>query len=151
MIEAVISVALLATASVAVVRLARSSVDLQLRADREMAAVLTAQNTVGRLESIPSEQIVEEIAELERSYGDESGCEIRIAIRPFDRDATAGLHLRVEVTAGDDVRVTLHDWRLNPGRAVNGEEVDGDGIADAADTEGQDAEGPEQEEGQQDE
>ncbi len=120
-IEAVISVLLLATASLAVVRLARSSVDLQLRADREMAAALTAQNVIRQLDALPSDPFPEQVAEIENAYGQQSGCDVSISLRPFDRDGVAGLHLRVDVAAGDQARVTLHDWRLDERRVASGE------------------------------
>ena len=113
MIEAVIAVALLATASLAVVQLARSSVDLQLRGDREIAAILTAQNVLMRLDGMDSAQLQQDqMAVIEQSASKASGCEVAISLIPFDGQGAAGTHIEVEVTAGNQVRVQLHDWRL---------------------------------------
>ena len=111
--EAIVAVLLLATASLAVVRLARSSVDLQRRADREMAAALTAQNVLAHLAPIASDQLPDQIADVERSFGNRSGCDVDISIRPFDREGVTGIHLGVKVTAGNQARVEMHDWRLD--------------------------------------
>ncbi len=113
-IEGVVAVALLATAAIAVVRLARSSADLQLRSDREIAAVLTAQNVLARLDGLGSNRLEpEQIAAVEEACEQASSCDVSISLVPFDGQGVAGTHIQVEVTAGDQVRVELQDWRLS--------------------------------------
>ena len=111
-VEAVVSSVLLATASVGLIQLARSSAELRHRADRELAAFLTAANVLERLRPISSDELPERIDAVEQECARSSGCAVTITSRPFDAQGVAGIHLRVDVVAEDHVQLALHDWRM---------------------------------------
>lgn len=111
-VESVVAVLLLGTASLALMKLAHSSSRLRQRADRELSAVLTAQNAMTRLRAVDADQISQRLGEIEEACERDSGCQVELIATPFERPPVAGVHLRVEVSVNHDSRVTLHDWKV---------------------------------------
>jgi hypothetical protein len=111
-VESVVAVLLLGTASLALMKLAHSSSRLRQRADRELSAVLTAQNAMTRLRAVDADQISQRLGEIEEACERDSGCQVELIATPFERPPVAGIHLRVEVSVSHDSRVTLHDWKV---------------------------------------
>lgn len=125
LIEAVIAIMLLATASLAVMRLAATSVTLQRDAEQKLAATLTAQNILARLDRMSPESfddldgLSKSLEQIEVSYEETFPGDVVISARRFENQGIAGVHLHVLVTIGPNVRVSLDDWRLT--KAENGE------------------------------
>jgi hypothetical protein len=112
-IEAVISVALLATAGYALTRLARNAANLSQQADQRLVATLTAANTIERLRGLSAQQVSERASDVATDLSEVSGCEVQLATEPFTTPDHTGIHIRIVVSAPGNVRVTAHDWRLD--------------------------------------
>jgi Tfp pilus assembly protein PilV len=104
----VISVALLASASFALTKLARSAAELSQQSDQRLTAVLTAENTLERLRGVPAEQLARRSDEVAEQMTLASGCQVEVTTASFPQ----GVHVRVDVSPSANSRVTLHDWRL---------------------------------------
>ncbi len=111
-IEAVVAVLLLGTASLALMKLAHSSSRLRHRADQELSAVLTAQNALSRLRAVDADQISQQLGEIEEACERDSGCQVELIATPFEQPEVAGIHLRAQVAINHQRRVTLHDWKV---------------------------------------
>jgi Tfp pilus assembly protein PilV len=120
-IEAVISVVILATASYGLVRLARYSAELTRYADGQLAATLVGQNALDRLQRVETDQLQAAAADIERVLQTESGCDVSIGISPFELLDRDGFHLTVEVTVDTQVAVSMHDWRIENGGGPSAE------------------------------
>ena len=107
-IEAVVSVALLASATFALAKLAQSAAELSQQSDQRLAAALVAENTLERLRGVPAEQIASRSEDVAEQMRMTSGCKVEVTTEPFSQ----GVHVRVDVSPSPNVRVTLHDWRL---------------------------------------
>ena len=112
-VEAAVVVLLLGTASLALTKLAHSSTRLRQRADRQLSAALTAQNALTRLRAVDADQVSQRIGEIEEACERDSGCQVELIATPFEQPQVTGIHLRVEVTAADQIGVTLHDWKVS--------------------------------------
>lgn len=119
-VEAVIAVALLSTATAALARLAHSSSRLQQQADGRCAATLAAENVLARIERLPVDRVRAEAEQAAEEIGQDSGCQVAVAVDEFSADGREGIHLRISVTPIDGQGVTLHDWVLSssPGSAA---------------------------------
>ena len=113
-VEAVIAVALLATATAALARLAQTSSRLQQQADGRCAARLAAENVLARIERLPVSRIEAEAELAAEEIAQDSGCQIAVSVDEFSAGKGDGVHLRVSVTPLDGQVVTLHDWALTP-------------------------------------
>lgn len=122
MIECVIAAALIATATLALTRLAHHTTQLNHQSDNRLSAKLTAENFLERSKEIDAEQLESSVADLAESMADQYGSEITVTSDPFESGIRKGVHLRIDVAATPSARVTLHDWRwLSP------EETDAEG------------------------
>ena len=135
-IEAVISVALLASATYALTKLARSTAELNRQTDQRLAATLTAENALERLRGLSAEQVAQQVAGIAQSMSESSGCDVEITSAPFVSGDRGGIHIRVDVVPSENARVTLHDWRLE---AEPTNEAAQDDAASSETSEGDDA------------
>ena len=113
-VEAVIAVALLATATAAMARLAQNSSRLQQQADGRCAATLAAENVIVRLERLPFSRVQAEAEQAAEEIEQDSGCQVAVTVDEFSVEGRDGIHLRVSATPMDGQVVTLHDWALSP-------------------------------------
>lgn len=110
MVEAAISIAMMATAMVALTRLASSSAELNHIADRQLSATLAAENTLERLQSLPLDELSDQAAAVADEVASECGCQIKAAVEAIE--SPPGYHVTVTVAIGDQIELSLHDWRL---------------------------------------
>jgi activator of HSP90 ATPase len=115
----VLAAALLATAGVGLSKLVSRSQAVARQSDQRLAATLIAGNVIERLKAVDGDgdsmaDRYESEARLARQSAMEaSGYDVRVMVKPMDASSdVSGVHVRVEVTAGDLVRVVMHDWRL---------------------------------------
>ncbi len=113
-IEAVISVALLATGMFALTRLAQTSSQLHRQSDNRLAAKLAAENVFARIEGAPAESVETLAAQAAKAVQTDSGCTIKLSTEPFETAGRSGVHLQVEATAGTQVSLTMHRWYFDP-------------------------------------
>lgn len=113
-IEAAIAVTLLATAAYGLSRLASGWTVLSRQADQRLTATLAAENARERLRRLSDEQLTEQADAIAAAIGEESGCQLSVTTTPFTDADRDGMHVRVDVVPGANVRVTLHDWRIIP-------------------------------------
>ncbi|NNE00635.1 MAG: hypothetical protein HKN47_25245 [Pirellulaceae bacterium] len=118
-IEVVMAAALFATAAIAIGRLAKSTSVLSLRADQQLAAQLTAENTLNELQQLAVSQIAQAATDIQEARSESSGMKVQIQTEPFQVDQRPAMHLTVHVTpegageqSGTNLGVTLHDWRI---------------------------------------
>lgn len=113
-VEVVLAATLLATAGVGLSKLVGRSQIVARQTDQRLAAKLIAGNVIERFKATDADQM-EIIAEpLQRSAIESSGYDVRVTVEPMRKSdgGASGKHVRVEVVAGDAVRVVMHDWRL---------------------------------------
>ena len=111
-IECVVAAVLIATASLAMTQMAKQAIDLNQQANQRLAAKLTAENLLERLRNLPADRLEAESGSIASETEETSLSAIEIAVTPFESGDHRGLHLRVQVDAAPNARVTLHDWRL---------------------------------------
>lgn len=116
-IEAVISIALLATAGIALTRLSQNASVLNLQSDDRLALTLTAENTIDRLRAVPDQELAENAERIADAMSKSYRCKVEVDVVEFDGPGGSGLHLVVTATDNRSQRVQLHDWRV----AVTGE------------------------------
>lgn len=124
LIEAAIAVALLATAAYGLSQLASGSAALARQADQRLAATLAAENTRQRLRRISDENLAEKSGEIAALVTNASGCEVTVSIEPFANTNHEGVHIRIDVSPEESIRVSLHDWRLTTGPSPSDETSD---------------------------
>lgn len=112
-VEAAIVVILLATAAFALTRLARSSAALNRQADQRLAATLAAENAVDHLRNVAADQLAEKADQVAKQVSESNQVDIKVVTDEFELNGTSGIHVRVESTPSEVVKVTLHDWRIN--------------------------------------
>jgi Tfp pilus assembly protein PilV len=113
-VEAVIAVALLATATAALAQLAQNASRLQQQADGRCAATLAAENLLARIDGVPVGRVQDEAAKAAVEIERDSGCHVAIDADRFTAAEREGVHVRVSVTPRDGPVVTVHDWSLGP-------------------------------------
>ena len=111
-IEAAIAVTLLATAAYGLSRIASGWTVLSRQADQRLTATLAAENARERLRRLSDEQLPEQADAIAAAIGEETGCQLSVTTTPFTDDDRDGVHVRVDVVPGVNMRVTLHDWRI---------------------------------------
>ena len=112
-IEAVIAVALLATAGLALTRLASSAALLSRHSSQTLAATLTAENTIERFRGLAADQVLQRAADIGTDLANQSGCQVQVETDEFLTSEQKGIHIQVTVTIEDSIRVVAHDWRLS--------------------------------------
>jgi len=125
-IEAVIAAALLATATYGLTQLAKSAAVLRQQSDQRLAATLAAENTLERLRGVPLAELTGQADEVAEIVAASSGCEVDVSTTPFTAAARDGIHLRVDVSPSQNIRVTLHDWRLPTAESAAAEKTEAD-------------------------
>lgn len=128
MIEAVIAVALLATAGVAVARLSQNAAVLNQQSDDRVALVMAVENTLGRLRTLSIEDLQTKTKEVASAISESTGCNVTVDIDEFSGKNGTGFHLVVSAVDKHNQRVALHDWRLveSDGRETEPEQPDAD-------------------------
>ncbi len=122
-IEAVVVIALLATAFVALGKLAATSAALSQNADQRLAATLAAENLLQRLQSVSIDAVVADAQQIAKTIQDSCGYQINLKTDQFRASERDAIHVAVTVTASDVVSVTLHDWRIGePASSDQGED-----------------------------
>ncbi len=111
-IEAVIALVLLSTATVALTKLARSSAALGQQSDQRLVATLAAENTIERLRGVGVEELSDQADQVAELVAQDAGCEIVISTAPFTVGDRQGIHVRVDATISPAIRIRLHDWRF---------------------------------------
>ena len=124
MIEAVVSVALLATAGIALARLSQNASVLNQQSDDRVSLTLTAENTLERLRVMPDENLTEKADQIATAMSDSGRCNVEIDVDEFDGPAGRGLHLVVTATDKRSQRVRLHDWRITTAGESSGADKD---------------------------
>lgn len=109
-LEAVISVAILATAMVALTKLAQISSALHQESDGRLAAALAAENVMTRLDAVAVDQLSDEIEKAVVAVEEASGCEITPKLVPFEVNGRKAVHVELEVQAAEGLGVTIHRW-----------------------------------------
>jgi len=122
-VEAVIALVLLATATVALTKLARSSAALVRQSDQRLTATLAAENTIQRLRGVATGDLADQADTVAKLVAQDAGCEIDVTTEPFTTGERQGIHLRVDASFSPAVGISLHDWRFDS---------EADGEADAA-------------------
>jgi Tfp pilus assembly protein PilV len=121
-IEAVIAVALLATAAYGLTKLASSAAALSRQSDQRLAATLAAENTVERLRRLPAERLAAEAGGVAQLVSESAACQVEVSTETFSVAAGKSVHVRVDASPAKNIRVTLHDWRwVNEPSEQNGE------------------------------
>ncbi len=110
-VEAAICFVLLATAVVALMKLAHSSAVLSKQADQRLVATLAAQNTLERLQNVTSDELKSSAEEVATAINEQTNCDVAVTVEDFQSESRSGMHLRIEAACSPDVHVTLHDWR----------------------------------------
>lgn len=110
-IEAVIAVALLATAVYGLTKLASSAAALSRQSDQRLAATLAAENTVERLRRLPAERLAAEARGVAQLVSESAACDVEVSTEIFSVAAGNSVHVRVDASPTKNVRITLHDWR----------------------------------------
>ncbi|MFK8114865.1 MAG: hypothetical protein AB8B91_21870 [Rubripirellula sp.] len=128
-VEVAIVVMLLATATIALSKLARSSADLNLQADQRLALTLAAENTIERLRALPVEDLKDQTNQLAAEVAERANCQVDVTADSFQSDTEEGLHLEVTARFQANVGVTLHDWRMGTDlkNEKNADETSNDG------------------------
>lgn len=111
-IECVVAAALIATATLALTRLAHHTTQLNHQANDRQSAKLTAENFRERFKEIDAEQLETSVAALAESMSQQYGSEITVTSDSFESGNLNGIHLRIHVATTPNAHVTLHDWRL---------------------------------------
>jgi Tfp pilus assembly protein PilV len=125
-IESVVALALLTTAFVALGKLAAASAAVGRDANQRLAAMLTAENALERLRTIPFDTVVDEAPKIAAAMQVRYGCEIRMVTKPFAVGGCEAIHVSVTVQREATVSITLHDWLINqplPASAGGGEDA----------------------------
>jgi len=112
-IEAVIALVLLTTATIALTKLAKSSAALGQQSDQRLTATLAAENTIQRLQGVAAEKLSEQADQVAALVAQDAGCEIDVSTEPFTTGDREGIHVRVDVSIAPAIRVSLHDWRFD--------------------------------------
>ncbi|EMI16315.1 hypothetical protein RMSM_06763 [Rhodopirellula maiorica SM1] len=110
-VEAAICFVLLATAVMALMKLAQNSSRLSKQADQRLVATLAAENALERLHHVAGDELKSSADEVAAAIGEESRCDVEVTVEDFQSQSRSGFHLRVEATCSPEVRITLHDWR----------------------------------------
>lgn len=124
-LEVVIAAALLATAGIGLGNLAMRSQTISRQSDQRLAAKLIAGNVLGRLNAIDLNDA--DIESLEREVSKVSGYDVHIKIdsinisKSMSSSVASAKHVRVEVVSMSNVRVVMHDWRVQ--KKPNAEET----------------------------
>ncbi len=113
-VEAVIALVLLATATFALTKLAKSSAALGQQSDQRLTATLAAENTIQRLQGVAADKLSDQADQVAALVAQDTGCEIDVSTEPFTTGDREGIHVRVDASIGPAIRVSLHDWRLPP-------------------------------------
>ena len=121
-VEAAIGVALLATASYALMKLATISSELTRQSDSRLAVTLVAQNALHELKSLEFPVNEEAARAIATRRSADTGCDVTIELAPFENAALTGVHLRVTAVTGEEQSVTLHDWVLSVSDTLSNED-----------------------------
>ena len=111
-IEAVIALVLLSTATVALTKLAKSSAALGQQSDQRLVATLAAESTIERLQGVAVEELSDQADQVAALVAQEAGCDIDVTTEPFTVGDRQGIHVRVDATIAPAIRIRLHDWRF---------------------------------------
>ena len=111
-IEAVIALVLLSTATVALTKLAKSSAALGQQSDQRLVATLAAENTIERLQGVAVEELSDQADQVAALVAQDAGCDIDVTTEPFTVGDRQGIHVRVDTTIAPAIRIRLHDWRF---------------------------------------
>lgn len=111
-IECVVAAALIATATLALTRLAHHTTQLNHQSNDRLSAKLTAENFRERCKEIDAAQLETRVAALAESMSQQYGAEITVRSDSFESGNRNGIHLRIHVATTPNAHVTLHDWRL---------------------------------------
>ncbi|GAA5506047.1 hypothetical protein [Novipirellula caenicola] len=112
-VEAAICFVLLATAVVALMKLAQGSSRLSKQADQRLVATLAAENTLERLQHVGTDALKSRAEEIAAAIAEQTRCDVQVTVEDFQSQLRSGTHLRVEASCSPEVRITLHDWRLD--------------------------------------
>ncbi len=113
-VEAVIALVLLTTATVALTKLAKSSAALDRQSDQRLVATLAAENTIERLQGVASDKLSGQADQVAALVAQDAGCQIDVSTEPFTTGDREGIHVRVDASISPAIRVSLHDWRFAP-------------------------------------
>lgn len=110
MIEAVVALALLATATAAVAKLGRTRALLEQQADGRVAATLAAENVLAIVRAESFTAVAGAAEATARQVGQDSDCQVAVATAEFDTAGRRGIHVRVTAQQAPGPPVILHDW-----------------------------------------
>jgi Tfp pilus assembly protein PilV len=111
-VEAVIALVLLTTATVALTKLAKSSAALDRQSDQRLIATLAAENTIQRLQGVASDKLSGQADQVAALVAQDAGCQIDVSTESFTTGDREGIHVRVDAKISPAIRVSLHDWRF---------------------------------------
>ncbi len=109
-IEAAVASVLLATAIVAVTRMASASAKLRIKAQIQLATELESQNVLEQLRNVPTDQLEAKIQRIETDLQADGYDVADISAEPDDENQIT--HLVVRLEAGD-VSAISQNWRVN--------------------------------------
>lgn len=111
-VEAVMALVLLATATVALAKLARSSAALVRQSDQRLIATLAAENTIQRLRGVATVDLADQADSVAKLVAQDAGCQISVTTEPFTTGQHRGIHVQVDASFSNSVGISLHDWRF---------------------------------------
>ena len=111
-IEAVVAIALLATAFVALGRLASSSAAINQVADQRLSATLAAENTLEQLSSLSDDQLQQQASQIATAMEQTHGVQIEVSTSRFDALGRGAIHVQATARGKRGGEIKLHDWRV---------------------------------------
>ena len=118
-LEAVISVALLASAMFALSKLSQSAAAMSRQADLRLSAQVAAENVITRLQNVPAADLADAANQAAQAVESNSNCQITVDTHEFSSGSGTGVHLTVIATSGKNESVKRHDWRLPTATAAD--------------------------------
>ncbi|TWU32568.1 hypothetical protein [Novipirellula artificiosorum] len=118
-LEAAISSLLLVTATVALLKFAKSASTLNQQADQRLGLMLAVESTLQRLNDVPKDSLSEESVAIAETISKRCKCDIQVDLDPFESNGLSGIHLRVQGSGANQAVITLHDWRFDTEEAAD--------------------------------
>ncbi|TWU37563.1 hypothetical protein Q31b_43510 [Novipirellula aureliae] len=112
-LEAAISALLMVTATVALLKLAKTSSQLSRSSDQRVALQLATDNAAERMSVIPFDEIAGQTDKVAKTVSETSDCQCEITSYPFEVGDRNGIHLIMTTRISDRISRTQHRWILD--------------------------------------
>ena len=112
-LEAAISALLMVTATVALLKLAKTSSQLNQQSDQRMVLALATDNAAERMKVVPYDEIAREADRVAKTVAEHCNCQCEITSKSFETGSQKGIHLTITTRISDRVGRTQHRWVLD--------------------------------------